>query len=326
MRVLLLFLFIINISVFSNDVCDNNKTLDCITPLKKITTSLLSEKCGHLKSFNNGTRIGLFLITDKGKNIYKINSSDTSSSSYLNSFKDNAICIKGNFQNTNVSVTSNQNIRSFKDEICGSIERSPNGSFTLHTSWGIRYKLNSKDEKTKYYLASLMGRGLCVNANFSKDEVQINSRRDLKDLKGEQCGTLLKTEFSYILSVAGISNYKLDPQDGASSNVLSTYANKDLCIKSDKWSSNKYPDGIPIVSAAQLKKEVGIQCGEVHKTDKGALKFSHIGSDISLGRELSPEDGATTNALNNTKSSEVCINANWSSDPVSITSISKIYF
>lgn len=177
---------------------------------------------------------------------------------------------------------------------------------------------------------------ICVSACKAKtsesDAAQAGSGTSAAG-ESELCGLIeLRSQVFYIKPESGASARIIDPQDGASSNVLkdAIEGKKLVCIRA-KWSSK---DPVMIASASAIRSNSNVaakqeECGTVMmKQNDIIFQVSNNNSENNLDHVLEPEDGAVANVLQDLamKMAQACISADFSKSgqPVMIKSASVV--
>ncbi|MEY3900835.1 MAG: hypothetical protein RL189_141 [Pseudomonadota bacterium] len=135
----------------------------------------------------------------------------------------------------------------------------------------------------------------------------------------EQCGVVQKKGDEFALLGQGGSLRALQPEDGATQNVLSDVAARKefVCIRGD-WSGR---DAVSVVSTTSIRKPVAKtivteECGVLMLSPAGKIVLQIAGnnSENNVYRELDPQDGATENLLKQYAASltEVCVKGDFS--------------
>ena len=121
------------------------------------------------------------------------------------------------------------------EEICGTLNKN-----MLTASPGDNtYLLEAADGATENIINSLDGQKVCVNADFSMQEVIVRSAHFITPKYENLCGVLgqnpsgdpeYDTTFSFVVQS---DRYRLEAADGAVLNTLGANINNELCIKAD---------------------------------------------------------------------------------------------
>lgn len=135
----------------------------------------------------------------------------------------------------------------------------------------------------------------------------------------EQCGVVQMNGSEFFLLIQQGYSRRLDPQDGAVTNILSDHAaNKtEVCVRGD-WSGTGQ---VLVVSAAAIRMPVkrtivSEECGVLSLSPEGKITLQLAGnnSEKNVNKVLDPQDGATINLLKEYASNltEVCIKGDFS--------------
>lgn len=138
----------------------------------------------------------------------------------------------------------------------------------------------------------------------------------LSDNSSQKCGLLKQDQGKYLLFSRDPAGIEIAPQDGATTNVLTALAGKEVCMI-----GNFYETPVKLTSSHFIQSKYQTLCGKVSKINDGYL-FSILEDPIDF--QLLPQDGATTNILESKLGNNICISADFRDQEVIIKSASQI--
>ncbi|NBO38110.1 hypothetical protein EBU99_05965 [bacterium] len=148
----------------------------------------------------------------------------------------------------------------------------------------------------------------------------------------EQCGLVLSSGQDFKLKMSETQVRAIEPQDGASTNMLKDLSERKetACIMA-RWSEK---DPVAVLSASAIRVKIKStltteECGTLTmKSTQVVLQVTGNNSENNVNRVLEPQDGSTLNALQDLASrlTRVCVKGDFSKSTgaVSIHSMSLV--